>query len=948
MSVPFSPSSSAPRKRVALWALLALFALFGACSDSDDAPDEGGGTPTASLFRDGCPTPGQAVVRRAQHTGLIMDGPDAVGREGDYIIMNEKAAFVISGPESANTFFAFPGILIDAVALDGCKQAHPDQIEEFAFAVGRLNLGRLSDSVLRAFRGEEFTVINDGSNGQAAHLRITGADATVYVVDGFLIRNAISSGLRGSPSRPLGMKLVVDYILEPGTRALKIVFRLENLNAANLDIFPANVYLMGDTTTTGFFAGAEIPVSSFTAKIAVPWIQSYSKDCAYAFAIDNAVMGALSIAGVNAAFDSSYALRPYRLTPAGTAGAVAEFTSYFGVSGGDANDAVAAFRDQLVMPGDVSPTNSALQGVVTDAATGQGMPDVPVHVQLFDSSKGWVDYDFLRTDAQGRFSGVISDLGLPGNEFRVLPKAPNRPATTAQEFRLPAGGPFSFTVAESGKLSFDITDGDGQTIPAKVLLWEGGRAVRRILPTSKGYEAEVEPGTYEVSITRGYEYIPYQGSVTVTAGHTGQVSATLPRVLDTTGYLSMDGHIHASPSPDSMVSLRDRIASIAAENIEVAICTDHEFVGDWSKLEPSSALPDWVATVGGSEVTSYQTEHVNAYPMPLTDHKIRRGDMVRWYDRDIGQTYADIRARGGQVVALNHPRFGCNYACLVGYDRLTGEATLNDPTALGLPAGSTLWSWDFDAFEYMNGHDGVFIEEGKEQRSGLFEDWMSFLNHGHRISALGVTDAHGIAIGSPFNYIAAPTDKPAEFEDRHLVDAILGGDTLVSAGAFARIKVNNQAGMGDEVTVTGGSAQVWLQIQALPEIDVTNFKVFVNCDEVADIPTTSPDDLIKYEGTITVPVTQDAHLVVLGFGKKILPRGLDRFDPTYVPRFTMNAVYLDADGDGRFTPPGGKECSFNLPEPAPMPAAAPSNLLPCEIGVARCQMCAHGAAHDDH
>jgi hypothetical protein len=42
-----------------------------------------------------------------------------------------------------------------------------------------------------------------------------------------------------------------------------------------------------------------------------------------------------------------------------------------------------------------------------------------------------------------------------------------------------------------------------------------------------------------------------------------------------------------------------------------------------------------------------------------------------------------------------------------------------------------------------------------------------------------------------------------------------------------------------------------------------------------------------------------------------MPRGLAQFDPLVTPRFTTNPIFVDADGNGRFDPPGGKTCTYD-------------------------------------
>ena len=65
------------------------------------------------------------------------------------------------------------------------------------------------------------------------------------------------------------------------------------------------------------------------------------------------------------------------------------------------------------------------------------------------------------------------------------------------------------------------------------------------------------------------------------AGNAPHVTFELKRAVDLKGLLCVDLHQHASPSPDSAVSLRDRAASNLAEGLEVMVATDHNYFADW-------------------------------------------------------------------------------------------------------------------------------------------------------------------------------------------------------------------------------------------------------------------------------------------------------------------------------------------------------------------------------
>ena len=69
----------------------------------------------------------------------------------------------------------------------------------------------------------------------------------------------------------------------------------------------------------------------------------------------------------------------------------------------------------------------------------------------------------------------------------------------------------------------------------------------------------VRPGDYEVYFSRGFEYDLVKVPVHVEAGNAASASAKLTRVVDTTGWISYDGHIHHEDSIDSAMDLGSRL-----------------------------------------------------------------------------------------------------------------------------------------------------------------------------------------------------------------------------------------------------------------------------------------------------------------------------------------------------------------------------------------------------
>ncbi|HMV68994.1 MAG TPA: CehA/McbA family metallohydrolase, partial [Myxococcota bacterium] len=470
--------------------------------------------------------------------------------------------------------------------------------------------------------------------------------------------------------------------------------------------------------------------------------------------------------------------------------------------------------------------------------------------------------------------------------------------------------PTALDLGRPGSLTWDLRDGDGAEIPARVELLRDGALVTRIYATPLDRRAPVAPGAYTARVSRGYEYTIWEGPVEVPPDGEATLSVTLERVIDTTGWMSMDSHVHAADSPDSDVSNADRARTAAAAGLEVIISTDHEIVSSIDAGVQAVGLDDHVATVVGQEVTATIPEHTNAFPM-TPDPTLPRGGNPPWYGEDLAGVFALERERGAGVVQLNHPRLGCSWMCMIQWNRITGEADYPDPTALSFGPDAHLWDWNFDAIEYMNGNRSPLLDPAIPDASGLLDDWLAFLNLGHRITAMGVTDVHGLELpGEPRTYYVSPTDAPSAFDERDMVDAILGGRAQVSAGAFARVDIDG-AGPGEDVTVDG-VGHLRVHIEALPEIDVTRAQVLVNCDEVAVIEATDPGGVVKLDATLDLALDRDAHVVVLAFGEAPMPAALDDYDADRVPRVTTNAIFVDADGDGAWTPPGGKACAYSV------------------------------------
>src|SRR4029079_4114832 len=95
-------------------------------------------------------------------------------------------------------------------------------------------------------------------------------------------------------------------------------------------------------------------------------------------------------------------------------------------------------------------------------------------------------------------------------------------------------------------------------------------------PTGDSGDVALEPGNYQVVVSRGPEYSVYKETVAVTAGATTTVNAEIAHVLDSTGFVGSDFHVHSIESPDSQVSRHDRVVTMLADGVDFFASTDHD------------------------------------------------------------------------------------------------------------------------------------------------------------------------------------------------------------------------------------------------------------------------------------------------------------------------------------------------------------------------------------
>lgn len=459
-----------------------------------------------------------------------------------------------------------------------------------------------------------------------------------------------------------------------------------------------------------------------------------------------------------------------------------------------------------------------------------------------------------------------------------------------------------------------VTDVAGELVPI-FYAERPETAVRRgIVYTSEGeLTFEVAAGEYRIHATRGMEWSMDSARVSAQEGATPQVDLSIRREVDTTGWVACDTHIHTlTHSGHGDSSVEERLVTLAGEGVELAIATDHNHNTDYRPLQESMQLTEYFTVVTGNEVTT-SNGHFNAFPLD-PDDEVPPYDVEDWVELVEG-----IRAKGAQVVILNHPRWpdlDSGPYGVFGLDRFTGERASGTP-------------FTFDAMELVNS-----TEELPDPHY-LLRDWFALLARGETIKAVGSSDSHtvGDPVGQGRTYVKSSQDDPALIDVDEACRSFLKGEISVSQGIFVDAVVNDRYGLGSLVTHPEEVVTISLRVAAPSWIRPEKATVFFNGVVVAEaaVPTRAgePTD-IRLRLHAPRPAF-DAHVVCLVTGP-----GVDGpWWPTLNP-YTMgatNPIYLDVDGNGVYDSPRASAMAL-LEAVGTEPARLREALVDCDEAVA--------------
>jgi hypothetical protein len=405
-------------------------------------------------------------------------------------------------------------------------------------------------------------------------------------------------------------------------------------------------------------------------------------------------------------------------------------------------------------------------------------------------------------------------------------------------------------------VQYEITDSSGRDIPAKItFLTREGKVPAKVGIRSKvpeyaarknvvyelygRGEIPLPAGRYRAWVSHGLEWSIAVVDLEVAADRPTALKARLDRVVDTTGYISGDFHLHTRTfSGHGDANVEERLITLCAENLEWAVATDHNHITDYRPYAHRIGADRWIKTSIGDEVTTSTIGHFNTFPIDPKQKPAnhRTGDGRELFKR-IRQNPLE------EILQVNHPRWTGDGG---GYFRELDLSTLAGDSA------NPKFSFDFDSLEILNDNSlggwelrPLPIKQDPDFDRSVREDWFNLLNRGIRPTGVGNSDSHYVeeAIGGcPRNFVVSPTDDPTAAREADLVQAIRAHQVVVSGGIFVTMKAEGKFLPGATVPARDGGVDLEIKVQAAPWVDVRRVVVIANGEPVfrRDLP---PDPL---------------------------------------------------------------------------------------------------------
>ena len=925
------------------------------------------------------PAPGTkyAQARVITAPSELIGGSNARGRLGDLLLANDRLQVIVQKPgRSMFGIGTYGGNIIDADR----QRIAGEERDNFEEIIPQINVENTANYT-------SVVVLSDGANGGSAIVRATGPDDLFdFVNASSVVAQAGFTFPASADDRDLPVEVQTDYVLEPGADAVRIETTLTNTGDAPLDIFLGD-YLNGsgqvELFQPGYGFGEPLVTSPCPSTAWVPCAAGTCDVCNFiAYSGEDEADGVsygyvhgangsstFSVSGVTANLLGNQVLLVlvglatpnFHIAPAGSAGDAIMVTRWFVVGDGSVAS-IASTRNALL-----GVTGGTLSGTVTSGGNPVGNADVAVIAATIPNLPTTNVVDHFRTDSAGHYSGT-----LPAGSYDVRANKDGRLFGTPDPapVTIAAGGTVTqdFSLPAPGSLEVTVTDDTGDPVPAKVqlvgfdpspdplskqdlfdvihnVMGVFGDQSQDGLPfglagvwfadkDGKTGKHDVEPGNYALFVSRGPRYSLFTVDVTIQAGVPAGIEAKLARVVDTSGFIAADFHLHAIDSPDSEVTRTERVATQLAEGIDFFTPSEHDIRVDFAPTIAAMGVGNLIATAPSAEITTFDYGHFNSWPVTVDSSQVNGGS-VDWGRPGIapgmdfpslgsfGLTPAEIYAAAHadprpNLIQINHIDSFFNST---GLDIDTAEGDTGPPQSHVPGAARRLdpsipnyFDTGFDALEVWNGSQAIFLGEN-------IGDWFNMLNQGILRTGVADSDSHERRTngGAVRTWLASTVSDPgalsaeADTLAAHVVTGwAIGTNSLFFTPRLTAASTGETAGLGvDDATIvrtTNGAVDLAIDIRSPLWAAYDRIEVYVNNapqrwdhdgnpatrlryrvipDVVltlgADFTVKTVEDIPDFPGaghretTVTIPLTgltEDAWIVVLVRGTPGVSRPL--------------------------------------------------------------------------
>jgi len=419
------------------------------------------------------------------------------------------------------------------------------------------------------------------------------------------------------------------------------------------------------------------------------------------------------------------------------------------------------------------------------------------------------------------------------------------------------------------------------------------------LPTGKGTLPIPYHGSYEVRVTRGPEYSLAKFPVIPNPGKDTKQAVQLKHLVDTTGYIAVDPGVQTINSPGCRVQPKDLVQAAAAEGVEWLVSADVNQATDLKPAIREAGLQNFLgATTGIRPVPAKKHMKASFTAFPVSKESAQALPM----DAAPTDLLAAMRKQFPKSLLMVNTPLSQSEGYLRRFDPNTIRK--NDPS----------FNYDFDLYEFLDGRMFQFRD--------LTQQYFDRLSQGgHRyspVAASSSSELFGNEPGWPRTFVGVPDDDPAHVTEEQIVQGMKKGDVVVSNGPFIRFTVEGKR-PGELVEAKGKKtldanievwAAPWMQLSTIFVWKDNQFHLSFSRGPTVDETLRFPLKSASEQNPVKIQVLDDVTLQVLAFSDNYGPMAdiaeMEGRRQSEFPVFAITGmIYVDADGDGKCSPPPG-------------------------------------------